>query len=149
LLQIKLKLNKKNTVILCVQRSPSGDFDYFLNKLDNILKFLHNYETERICGNLNIKYVENNNKKKQLEYLLGTYNLIGTVYSPTRTTNNSTTLIDNIFIDNRTNYTIKPCVNGLSDQNVQLITLSNLSLPISISSLNLSTLRNQKGRGYK
>jgi exonuclease III len=101
----QLKLNKNNTVILCVYRAPYGDFDYFLNKLDNILNSLHNYKTELIiCGNININYLENNNKQKQLDYLLGTYNLIGTVYFPTRTTNNSAILIDNIFIDNRRNY---------------------------------------------
>jgi hypothetical protein len=59
------------------------------------------------CGDINIDCLETNNKKKQLDYLLGTYNLIGTVYFPTRTANNSATLIDNIFIDNRRNYTIK------------------------------------------
>jgi exonuclease III len=131
---VQLKPNKKNTVMLCVYSAPSGDFDYFLNKFDNILDSLHNYKTELIiCGNININYLDNNNKKKQLDYLLGTYNLIGIVYFPTRTTNNSATLIDNIFIDNMRNYSIKPCINGLYDYNAQLITLSNFSLPISIS----------------
>jgi exonuclease III len=91
---VQLKLNKKNSVILCVYRAPSGDLDFFLHKLDNILNSLHNYKTELIiCGDININYLENNNKKKQLDYVLGTYNLIGTVYFPTRTTNNSATLI--------------------------------------------------------
>jgi hypothetical protein len=53
------------------------------------------------------------------------------VYFPTRIANKSVTLIDNIFIDNRRIYTIKPCINGLSDNDVQLITLNNFSLPIS------------------
>jgi len=55
---------------------------------------------------------------KQLDYLLGTYNLISTMYFPMRTVNNSATLIDNIFIDNKRHYTIKPCINGLSDHDV-------------------------------
>jgi hypothetical protein len=37
--------------------------------------------------------LQTNNKKKQLDHLLDTFNLIGTVYFPTRTTNNSATLI--------------------------------------------------------
>ena len=53
------------------------------------------------------------------------------MHFPTRTDNNSATLIDNIFIDNRRHYTIKPCVNGLSDHDAQLITLNNSSLPFS------------------
>jgi hypothetical protein len=53
------------------------------------------------------------------------------VYFPTRIANNLVTLIDNIFIDKRRNYTVKPCINGLSDHDAQLITLNNLSLPFS------------------
>jgi exonuclease III len=51
---LQLKLNKKNIIILSVYRAPSGDFDYFLNKLDSILNSLHNYKTEFIiCGDIN------------------------------------------------------------------------------------------------
>jgi len=129
---VQLKRNKKNVIIFFVCRAPSRDFDYFRNKLDNILNSLHNYETEFIiCGDINVNYLGTNNKKKQLDYLLGTYNLIGTVYFPTRTANNPVTLIDTIFIDNRRNYTIKPCINGLSDHDAKLTALNNFSLPIS------------------
>jgi len=117
-------------IIFYVYRAPSGDFDYFLNKIDYILNSLHTYKTEFIiCGDIN--YLRTNNKKKQLHYLLGTYNLGSTVYFPMRTANNSATLIDEIFIDNRRLYTIKPCINGLSDHDAQLITLNNFSLPFS------------------
>ena len=40
-------------------------------------------------------------------------------------------MIDNIFIDNGRNYTIKPCINGLSDHDAQLVTLKNYSLSTS------------------
>jgi len=72
----------------------------------------------------NINYLESNNKKNQLDNLLGTYNLIDTVFFPTRIVNNSASLIDNIFIDNRS-YTIEPCMNGLSDHDSQILTLLN------------------------
>jgi len=62
---LQLKLNKKNVIIFCVYRAPSGDFDYFLNKLDYILNSLHTYNTEFIiCGDININYLGTNNKKK-------------------------------------------------------------------------------------
>jgi hypothetical protein len=129
---IQLKLKKKNVIIFCVYRAPSRHSGYFFNKLDCILNSLYTYKTEFIiCGNININYLGTNNKKKQLDYLFGAYNLISTVYCPTRTVNNSITLIDNIFIDNKRKYTIKPCINGLSDHDAQLITLNNFSLPIS------------------
>jgi hypothetical protein len=66
-----------------------------------------------------------------LDNLLGSCNLIGTVYFPTRIANNSATLINNIFINNRRNYTIKSHINGLSDHDAQLITLNNFSFPTS------------------
>jgi len=53
------------------------------------------------------------------------------MYFPTRIANNSTTLFDNIFVDNRRKYTIQLCINGLSDHDTQLITLHNFSLPIN------------------
>jgi exonuclease III len=129
---LQLKLNKKNVIIFCVYRASSRDFDYFLNKLHYILNSLHTYKTEFIiCGDINMNYLGTNNKKNRLDYLLGTYNLISTVYFPMRTADNSATLIDNIFIDNRRDYTIKPCINGLSNHDAQLITLNNFSLPFS------------------
>jgi exonuclease III len=80
---IQLKFNKKNVIILCVYMSAFGKFDNFLNKLDNILNSLHKHKTEfTICGDININYLETNNKKKQLNNLLCSYNLIGTIYFP-------------------------------------------------------------------
>jgi len=39
--------------------------------------------------------------------------------------------MDNIFIDNRRHYTIKPYINGLSDHDAQLIILKKFLLPFS------------------
>jgi len=51
---VQLKLSKKNVIIFCVYRAPTGDFDYFLNKLDYKLNSLHTYKTEFIiCGDIN------------------------------------------------------------------------------------------------
>jgi hypothetical protein len=47
---------------------------------------------------ININYLESNSKKLKLEEMLNSYNLKDTVYFPTRITNNSATLIDNIFV---------------------------------------------------
>ena len=101
---VQLKLNKKNVIIFCIYRAPSGDFDYFLNKMDNILNSLNNYKSKFIiCGDININYLGTNIKKKQLDNRLATYNLTGTVYFPTRRANNSITSLDNIFVDNTRN----------------------------------------------
>ena len=38
-------------------------------------------------------------------------------------------MIDNIFIDASRNYTIKPHINGLSDHDAQILTISNFFVP--------------------
>jgi hypothetical protein len=64
--------------------------------------------------------------------MLNTYNLRDTVYFSMRITKNSATLIDNIFIDKRRRYNVKPYINGLSDHGAQLITLKNSKIPNNI-----------------
>jgi hypothetical protein len=106
---VKLKLALKNVIVFCLYRAPGGNLVYFLNQLDSILNSLDNPKTEYIlCGDLNM------------------YNLIGTASLPTRITNTSFTAIDNIFVDKRSNYTIKPQINGLSDHDAQILTLKDL-----------------------
>jgi len=82
-----------------------------------------------IYGEISIDYLTKN-KKKQLEALLLTYNLISKVNFTTRCQKNSITAIDNIFIDNdrKNNYSICPIINGLSYHDAQLITLNTISL---------------------
>jgi exonuclease III len=110
---VKLKLALKNVIVFCVYRTPGVNLEYFLNQLDSILNSLYNPKTEYIlCVDLNINYIGTNNKKTPLENLLNMYNIIGTVSFPTRITNTSSSAIDNIFVDKRSNYTIKPFLMG-------------------------------------
>jgi hypothetical protein len=69
-------------------------------------------------------------EKNQLEAMLLTYNFTSTVNLPTRCQKNSATDVDNIFIDidRKNNYSLCPIINGLSDHDVQLITLNTISL---------------------
>jgi hypothetical protein len=77
---------------------------------------LHNYETEVIkCGVININYLENGTKRQQLDPMLTTYNLIGTVHFPTSITNGFISTIGITFIDKTRNYTVSPFMNGSSD----------------------------------
>ena len=78
-----------------------------------------------ICGDININYLENCKKRQQLDSLLQTYNLIGTVSFPTHKANASTTAIDNILITRTKNYIINPHINGLSDHEAQIIVIEN------------------------
>jgi hypothetical protein len=49
---IQIKINKEKIIIFSIYRASSGNFDYFLNKLDYILHSFHRYKLEFIiCGN--------------------------------------------------------------------------------------------------
>jgi len=63
-------------------------------------------------------------------YLLATYNFISIVRFPTRSLNGSISAIDNIFIDisHKGKYSLYPLINGLSDDDRQIIQLENISM---------------------
>jgi hypothetical protein len=128
---VKLHFNTRKICIIAIYRAPSGNFDSFINKLDTILKKLFKATIDFIiCGDININFLVDRDRKRQLEALFNTYNLTSTVNFPTRTQHNSATAIDNFFIDISKvgNYSIKPEANGLSDHGAQVTTLYCLSL---------------------
>ena len=127
-------------IILAIYRSPSGNFTNFLKNLDSVLKtWYSNKIIFVICGDININYLENCKKRQQLDALLQTYNLIGTVSFPTRKTNASSSAIDNIFITRSKNYIIFPHINGLSDHKVQIRVIENTALTKQRN--NITTMR--------
>ena len=96
---VKLSVNSLNICILSIYRAPSSNFALFLDKLEIILNLLYNNNTQLIiCGDININYPVENNKKALLDSLLASYNLTSTVYFPTRIQNTSATTTDSIFI---------------------------------------------------
>jgi hypothetical protein len=61
---IKLNLNSTHICIITTYRAPLGNFNFFINKLDAILRKLHNPAIEFIiCGDINIDYLKNTDKK--------------------------------------------------------------------------------------
>ena len=117
---------KVNICILTIYRATSGNFTLFLDKLELILNLLHSNNTQlTICGDTNVNYLVESNKKTLLDSLLASYNLTSTVHFPTRIQNNSATATD-IFINtfNFDDYVILPTVNSLSGHYAQLITLT-------------------------
>jgi hypothetical protein len=87
-----------------------------------------------VCGDINIDYLINSDRKSRLNALLKTYNLQSVINFPTRIQNHSITAIDNIFIDasKMGNYSVTPIINGLSDHDAQLIILLSYILrPLS------------------
>ena len=62
---VKLSVNSLNICILSIYRAPSGNFAFFLDKLEMILNLLYKNNTQLIiCGDININYLDENNEKK-------------------------------------------------------------------------------------
>jgi len=62
-------------ITICIYRSSSGNFYQFLTLLDFTWKHLYSPWTEfLICGDININYLMDSYRKKQLSSLLSTYN---------------------------------------------------------------------------
>jgi hypothetical protein len=99
--------------------------------LDDILKSFYRVGSKLIlCGDINVDYLTEDEKKRQLDAVLLTYNLMPTVHFPNRTQGSSSTAIDNIFLDTNIfpNYTISPLYNGLADHDAQLLIINDLNL---------------------
>ena len=131
-----VKINLLTTVI-CIYRSPTGNFSQLIKGIDTILNQFSKPNIKIIVsGDINVDYLDETcYKKKQLDALLATYNLISTVRFPTRSLNGSSSTIDNIFIDiyHKGKYTIYPLINGLSDHDGQIIQLENMSVQTQLS----------------
>jgi hypothetical protein len=128
---VKRNLPKIKIVIRTTYRSPTGNCNYVLRKLDSFLNLLYTRKMGFIiCGDVNINCPHCHNRRQQLVTLFASYNLKSTVNFPTRIINGSGAAIDNIFIDLSRNFTINPLINGLSDHDAQLLKLEKLIVPI-------------------
>jgi hypothetical protein len=132
--EVKLTLYSLKMTIITIYRSPTGNFTFFLQNLDNVLQSLHTPSTHIIiCGDLNINYLVENEQRKQLDNLLLMYNLTGIVNFPTRISNSSASVIYNVFIDTSRleDFSIIPFPNDLSDHDAQILTIN---IPVQMQS---------------
>jgi hypothetical protein len=104
--------------IMVVYRAPTGDFNLFLIRHDDSIKSVYKTNLHLIfCGDINIDYLTEYNRKRQLVSMLQMYNLTAIVNFATRLQGVSSTMIENIILDTSktSNYTVLPFLNGLSD----------------------------------
>ena len=90
----KAKRTPVQLIILAIYRSPLLTLTLliFFKNLDSILNTWYSNKTEFVlCGDININYLENCNKRQQLDALLQNYNPTGTVSFPMRRSKASTT----------------------------------------------------------
>ena len=74
---LKIRISSNTFIIICIYRSPTGNFTYFLQLLEFNLSKLYKTNTELIvCGDLNVNYVNDNSRKIHLDNLLASFNLL-------------------------------------------------------------------------
>ena len=110
--------NHTNVVVSCMYRTPGSNLDMFCENIEHILNDAKSIKTIFVCGDFNIdllKHESHNSTKNFLDimYSLGFYPLID---KPTRVTDSSATLIDNIFTNELChNLTCGILFNDISD----------------------------------
>jgi hypothetical protein len=135
---IQLVTETANLIILSTYRTPSGDVNEFLKRLDVILNYMYSPKSEFIIySDIDVNYLNENNHKQQINSLLKTYNLSPTVSFATRIQNSSSRAIDNIFIDNAR--LSSSYISPLSDHDAHFLAKSNIAIEVDLASSNWRT----------
>jgi hypothetical protein len=92
---IELQTKSSKLITLSLYRATTRDFNQFIKNLDDVLKYLYKPKVEfLICGDINTDYLI----KKKPSLIINTQSV--THNFETRIQNNSSTAIDNIFVNN-------------------------------------------------
>ena len=97
---VEIQHNEQNIIVGVIYRRPGTDLDSFYTNMNNILSIVKNEnKLVYITGDFNIDILKFNDSERILEFvnLFMSNNLFCTVVYPTRVSNTSTTLIDNIW----------------------------------------------------
>jgi hypothetical protein len=107
-----------------------------------LLKKVYKSDTHLIiCGDIN--YFNDSKKKRELNNILNTYNLVSIIHFPRRITNKSRTIIDNIFLDTTKiiNFETYSVPTGLSDHEAQMSEIYSHILKCNKSNYKVKTIR--------
>jgi hypothetical protein len=118
---VKLNRSSSTVCIVTIYRSSLGNFNYFLQSLDNVLQSL--YTPAFNIDDIKINYIVESEQKSQLDNLLLMYYLTGIEDFSVRIIHISATTIDNIFIDiaRLEDYLVIPFSSDLSDHDAQIL----------------------------
>lgn len=115
-------------IILSVYRSPLGDLNIFLLKLDEVLIFITKKFPKAdiiLCSDHNIDLLKQSPSQSKLLDLVHSFNIKETIVTPTRVTATSSSLIDNIFTTiDPTMFLASSTDTGLSDHHLLMLNIS-------------------------
>lgn len=95
-----IEIKEIKILIMCIYRTGKGSLDEFFVILEDILQSC-NTERHRVllCGDLNIDLLETGGSITRFQDIMTSYSMKQTIFEPTRVTNHSESLIDNIFVN--------------------------------------------------
>lgn len=101
-ISVEIELEKmSNIIVTCIYRRPGSLMETFIEKMDELLSKVNENKTFLVCGDFNVDLLKVTKQKSSADFLelmygRGLYPLID---KPSRITEQSATLIDNIFIN--------------------------------------------------
>ena len=106
---IELKLNNSNMIIACIYKHPGFNSNTFITNYLSVILNKINKESKQIVllgdFNINLLNYENSEDVKFFVDTVQSFSIFPTISKPTRITNNSETLIDNILLSSNTKKT--------------------------------------------
>lgn len=143
---------ENNVIVICLYRNPKSKLEILFEKLETILNYFYNRNTNVIIlGDFNINLLDDNSKKRQFLDLLLPYGLETMINSPTRVTYRSQSAIDQLIINpNVFQYETENFDSGISDHYGQKITLTLNTLKINRSNYryNITRIYSQENITY-
>ena len=128
---VEIVYAKKNIIVGCVYKLPKMCIDNFNN--DFLYPLLDKVNKEKktllLMGDFNINLLNSNNDNLVSNFLdiFGSFSLLPKIILPTRVSNTSKTLIDNIFYDSSNSKTISGNLTcNISDHYPQFLMLKNI-----------------------
>lgn len=120
----------RKLVVMSIYRTGLGNLSTFMTTFEEVLDAVHcnfaNYDVV-VCGDFNINLLNDDCSKAEFLDLLTSFNYEQTIFKPTRITETTKSLIDNIFINTTKFRNNKNLISALTDHMGQHITVETLT----------------------
>ena len=108
-------------MIVCIYRSPSGEFELFSSTLTQALELLRSYTRVILVGDFNVRFGTTDARAVRISDLFASYGYIQTNYTATRGNN----CLDNMFINfSHEQFTTNVVDTRLSDHLAQILSVT-------------------------
>lgn len=144
---VRFKVNDHQMIILVLYRSPSGNRDLFIDRLNLVLDALSKYRNHEIviCGDFNYDFLELSVELKRLLDLFECYYIQPTIKEPTR----GERCLDNVCVSGGvTVQQSRVMQNGLSDHSGQLLLVAGGEPADCLVNLRYRQLNSVRNIGY-